>query len=489
MSDFTTGKSVFVLAIVAGCFAILWPNVFYPMLQGPPLESVERGKRSGGGGCCDVMFDKDVNAIKLVSELCEHILAAEPNFEQNYAVFLQQGKLTKDIVNTCQKTVFKQCAIDIVALLNEKVSLGRSYKQLVDDLRSLNSSLCLKHAFGISFNMLGLPRPMRVWGINQPKHMHQERPPHLRPEFLHPALREKGSAIPQSHVVPKIVKEGRPGPIPGLRPPMGGAGHVVSPPKGGSTMGIVMPMYTIGIVVFFLYTMMKLLFKKSEVTTSYEMSPDPEFRHSVFGEGCNNTFVNGKEAFDDSKLVVTAITGLVEEVNRQIRSEHLRLDNELLFFKKLRFQQSSSQNIVPSKSEVQTEADEFRNKTDDVVDEKIATKLPDEFEAEIWNNSGEEDEAGKGTVKVVGMELTERCEKQGKWSRPPTPQSRPTTPQNFYITGPLSQKSKFLVSDSHTETDPADDNAIVLTGKVTLSLIGLDNVSTLREIDFCFCGS
>uniref|UniRef100_A0A0A9ZH74 Resistance to inhibitors of cholinesterase protein 3 n=1 Tax=Lygus hesperus TaxID=30085 RepID=A0A0A9ZH74_LYGHE len=178
MSDFTTSKSIFVLAIVAGCFAILWPNVFYPMFQGQPLDKIA-----------------------------------------------EQGK-----------------------------------------------------------------------------HMHQERPPHLRPEFLHPALREKGRAIPQSHVVPKVVIEGRPGPIPGLRPPMGGAGHVVPPPKGGSTMGIVMPMYTIGIVVFFLYTMMKLIFKKSDVSSSYELSPDPDFGNTVFGDGCNKTFANGKEAFDDSKL-------------------------------------------------------------------------------------------------------------------------------------------------------------------------------------------
>lgn len=42
------------------------------------------------------------------------------------------------------------------------------------------------------------------------EHLRQERPPHLRPEMLHPALREKGRAIPQSHVVPKVIeKEGR----------------------------------------------------------------------------------------------------------------------------------------------------------------------------------------------------------------------------------------------------------------------------------------
>jgi hypothetical protein len=43
-----------------------------------------------------------------------------------------------------------------------------------------------------------------------------------------------------------------------MRPPMGGAGHVVPAPKGSGTMGIVMPIYTIGIVVFFMYTVMKV---------------------------------------------------------------------------------------------------------------------------------------------------------------------------------------------------------------------------------------
>lgn len=101
--------------------------------------------------------------------------------------------------------------------------------------------------------------------------------------------------------------------------------------------------------------------------------------------------------------------------------------------------------------------------------------LEDEFEAELLENGGADDESGKGSsVKVLGMEMTETPEK-GKWSRPPTPLSRPTTPQNIYITGRLTPTSKLLVSDSHTETD-TDDNAVVLTGKVTLSLIGLDRV-------------
>ncbi|KAG1650414.1 Resistance to inhibitors of cholinesterase protein 3 [Nymphon striatum] len=33
MSDVSTAKSVFALAVVVGCFAILWPKIFYPMMQ------------------------------------------------------------------------------------------------------------------------------------------------------------------------------------------------------------------------------------------------------------------------------------------------------------------------------------------------------------------------------------------------------------------------------------------------------------------------
>lgn len=40
---------------------------------------------------------------------------------------------------------------------------------------------------------------------------------------------------------------------------MGGPGHVVPPPKQGTgSMGLIMPIYTIGIVIFFTYTVMKV---------------------------------------------------------------------------------------------------------------------------------------------------------------------------------------------------------------------------------------
>lgn len=91
----------------------------------------------------------------------------------------------------------------------------------------------------------------------------QERrtPPHAG--GMHPALRERGRAIPTSHIVPKIMDRSD-HVIPKMRPPLGGAGHVVPAPKGNGTMGIIMPLYTIGIVLFFVYTIIKVMLKSAK---------------------------------------------------------------------------------------------------------------------------------------------------------------------------------------------------------------------------------
>lgn len=34
--EFGTGKTVLILTIVAACFAVLWPKIFYPMLVSSP---------------------------------------------------------------------------------------------------------------------------------------------------------------------------------------------------------------------------------------------------------------------------------------------------------------------------------------------------------------------------------------------------------------------------------------------------------------------
>lgn len=40
-NDLTPRKTMFVLVIVVGCFAVLWPKVFYPMLVGSANQYIK----------------------------------------------------------------------------------------------------------------------------------------------------------------------------------------------------------------------------------------------------------------------------------------------------------------------------------------------------------------------------------------------------------------------------------------------------------------
>uniref|UniRef100_A0A8D9AE22 Resistance to inhibitors of cholinesterase protein 3 N-terminal domain-containing protein n=1 Tax=Cacopsylla melanoneura TaxID=428564 RepID=A0A8D9AE22_9HEMI len=143
-SELSRGKTIFVLTVVAGCFAVLWPKIFYPMFFG------------------------------------------SPQFQTN---------------------------------------VEKAHAQ-----------------------------------------MRQERPPHMRPEMLHPALRENGRAIPHEHIVPRVEPDPVPrpvkqpgGPKPGMgRPAFGGGGPHAAKQGGGGIMNLLMPMYTISIVAFFIYTMLRI---------------------------------------------------------------------------------------------------------------------------------------------------------------------------------------------------------------------------------------
>lgn len=98
----------------------------------------------------------------------------------------------------------------------------------------------------------------------------QERPAHLRPETIHPAMRERGRTIPPHPqlTVPIVDRiEHRPGsppgvhgvPGPGMRMAALGATHQSQKTAGGLN-SIVMPIYTVGIVAFFVYTIVKVRF-------------------------------------------------------------------------------------------------------------------------------------------------------------------------------------------------------------------------------------
>lgn len=97
-------------------------------------------------GCCDVLSETDVNTIKIMSELCKNIIQKTD----------QKPLSGKELVNMCKIEVLKTCGIDISAVLQEQIRLGHTFKHILDEVRSLNGSLCLKHNFGIAPWSLGV---------------------------------------------------------------------------------------------------------------------------------------------------------------------------------------------------------------------------------------------------------------------------------------------------------------------------------------------
>ncbi|XP_040564793.1 uncharacterized protein RIC-3 isoform X2 [Lepeophtheirus salmonis] len=99
--------------------------------------------------------------------------------------------------------------------------------------------------------------------------LRQERSSDMHPEYAHPAFRERGKIFygeegrQIKRSMDKDMRAG-PGPVPGMRPTFGGPGMPTPAPRSQGTMGVLMPMYTIGIIVFFVYTTMKIIFKKND---------------------------------------------------------------------------------------------------------------------------------------------------------------------------------------------------------------------------------
>uniref|UniRef100_A0A8D9AGB1 Resistance to inhibitors of cholinesterase protein 3 N-terminal domain-containing protein n=2 Tax=Cacopsylla melanoneura TaxID=428564 RepID=A0A8D9AGB1_9HEMI len=321
-SELSRGKTIFVLTVVAGCFAVLWPKIFYPMFFGSPQFQTNVEKAHGGppqlNGCCDVYFEKDIQTLKIITQLCEENVLLN-------AIANSSRPLSKvAMLNLCYRQLQETCNIDLsnVFKMNQRHELDSSFKQFISIVRTFNSSLCLKYHYNVNFNVLGTPRiinsnvmkPTSL--INAKKvdkdknekelttddglksQMRQERPPHMRPEMLHPALRENGRAIPHEHIVPRVEPDPVPrpvkqpgGPKPGMgRPAFGGGGPHAAKQGGGGIMNLLMPMYTISIVAFFIYTMLRFVSNSSNnardgrnaSSTDYYSSSTTELRSTSY---------------------------------------------------------------------------------------------------------------------------------------------------------------------------------------------------------------
>jgi len=342
--DFSTGKTILVLAIVVGCFAVLWPRVFYPMLISappPPPSKEDPASRRGSP-----------------------------------------------------------------------------------------------------------PRPL----------------PH---DMLHPALRERANAYTQRGAGV------RGGSHPGLRPPMAGGGQPpppTAPHKASSSMSVIMPLYTVGIIIFFLYTIMKVLTKKpcaapaSPRVKDFHM--DPEQRKFVFAEEYVDRGARGrggegrKDSAERGRRQATPKPGESRAPEPRIEDEQmealrLRLENTERAMERLMAQMGSVSEKLSSAS----------------INEVLSQAQQESFKSE----------ASRGSSKASSVDIDEYELVQRDSSRENSVPIKEDPPGKDTKAGSTSEPGESLEEEANTSADVSTNENLESTQKADIE--PLANEQATLEIE------
>lgn len=95
-----------------------------------------------------------------MQEMCQNILRHH-QVDPKVRDALKASKLTPYSSSLCRQEVLARCGLDLSSFLAEEKSLGKTYRQVLEEIRSFNGSFCLKVNFGVPLSQLGTPHLIR----------------------------------------------------------------------------------------------------------------------------------------------------------------------------------------------------------------------------------------------------------------------------------------------------------------------------------------
>ncbi|CAG0884082.1 unnamed protein product [Cyprideis torosa] len=180
----------------------------------------------------------DLAGSEAVGEICLEVLSRSPNFHLSQR-HQADASLVVGLIDRCQEELSARCGLppltrEVVRdfIISQHIGKAPAFKD-----PSWNLTQCLKGPFGMGKeDIAGLVDLQGRRDIRQQKSagVPQERPPHLNPDFVHPAFRQRGQPLQQGHAGmhpggPNYI----PGsPIPGARPTLGGSGQMLPSDSG-----------------------------------------------------------------------------------------------------------------------------------------------------------------------------------------------------------------------------------------------------------------